>query len=551
MAPSLHADPTPRAWGPAEDGALRRDLRAGAEAPSWDLVVVGAGITGAGVARDAVLRGLSVLVLDKEDVAFGTSSRSSRLIHGGVRYLEQLEFGLVFEALRERDRLVRNAAHLVRPARFVFPSYRGDRLGPWMLRAGLTVYDALRLFRGKGHRYLRPRRAFELEPLLGRDGLRGAVWYEDAVTDDARLTLATLQDARRHGAEVLTYAGVDAIAQGADGHLHIGLSDGIGIRARSVVVATGPWTGARLLGDRGRGLLSLSKGVHVVVPGVDVPVRNPVVVQVPGQRRILFAVPWGSRTYLGTTDSVFSGDPGESQVQADEEREVFGLVHRVLPNARLELDRVISAWSGVRPLVRPAGAEGEDTVELSRSHRIVPGKPGVFGIVGGKLTTYRAMAEEVVDEVVDWVRSRAPERRFEPCATARAPLVPGVPIGADERRDPLIADLELRHGPRARGLVRLAEALEDGQLPLAPELPYRRVEVIEAIEREGAVHLVDVLRRRLPLALTDPRLGGGVARWIAEQLVDRRGGSEADVRDELERYEHAVIQETRRRPVFD
>ena len=224
-------------WTPEDLARAKRDL---VERPDHvrDVVVVGAGITGAGVARDAAMRGLDTLLIDASDLAYGTSSRSSRLIHGGVRYLEQGEIGLVFEALRERTRLYTLAPHLVRRATFVFPSFAEDRLQPWKLSLGLSLYDLLGLYQSPRHRRLSPRRARELEPLLRGDGLRGAVAYEDAITDDARLTLATIQSARASGADVLTYEPVDSLAR-ADGIHVVTLRDGTLIKSRAVVLATG------------------------------------------------------------------------------------------------------------------------------------------------------------------------------------------------------------------------------------------------------------------------------------------------------------------------
>jgi glycerol-3-phosphate dehydrogenase len=518
----------------------------------WDLVVVGAGISGAGVARDASRRGLTVLVVDAADVAHGTSSRSTRLIHGGVRYLEQGQIGLVYEALRERSRLYRAAAHLVEPTRFLFPAYSGDRLGPWMLRMGLALYDALNLFRGEGHDAVDAQRCLELEPLLAADGLRGAVLYEDAVTDDARLTLAVLQDARRHGADVLTYAPVERLARADDG-IDVHLDGGQTVRGREVVVATGPWTGPGLLGHPGQDVVHKSKGVHVVLRAEDVPVDRPVVIQAPGDsRRILFVVPWGSRTYVGTTDTPYEGDPRGCGVVEPEELELLSTIKRVMPNARLEPDAIISTWAGVRPLVRPEGAVA-DSVELSRKHRIVHGESGALGLVGGKLTTFRAMAEEVVDEVVRRLRPRWPEDRAAPraCSTADAPLVPLEPPTDQERADPLFADLYPRHGPAARLLAERARGVPELEARIVSDLPYRRIELDHAITHEGAQHVSDVLRRRIPLALTDPALGGAVAREVAQRLVTARGGGAVEVEDELDRYRDEVRRETRRVPRID
>lgn len=550
------------AWGPGEIRALQTRLReaserpraavdpsavassprAGADAPPapWDLLVVGAGITGAGVARDAAMRGLRVLVVDAHDLAFGTSSRSSRLIHGGVRYLEQGEIGLVYEALRERRRLYKIAGHLVQPAQFLFPAYRGDRLPLWKLRVGLTLYDALSLYRSRGHRTLGPAAARKLEPLLAPAGLRGAVTYEDAVTDDARLTLTTLQDARRHGAEVLTYAPVRSL--GRDGPDHVAeLGDGTRVRARAVLVAAGPWTSERLLGGAGRSLLSLSRGIHVVLRTADLPVRQPVVVQAAKERRILFVVPWGARTYLGTTDTTYEGDPGASGVTAADADELFTLIGRIMPSAGLRHDRIVSAWSGVRPLVRAAADSGDSTVELSRSHRLVETDSGVLALVGGKLTTYRAMAEEAVDRV----EARL-ERRLPRCATHRRPLVPGEPLRAAELGMPHVAELAHRHGPLARELVARIERDPALGERLIPDLPYLWVEVDHAIAAEGCVHVEDILRRRLPLALTDGELGVRVVRPVAQRLVEAWGGSASAIDEEIDRYRELMHRETGR-----
>ena len=559
MAPAatraaLPGDPHLPDWGPAQMAELRREL-ADPVGDAFDLVVVGAGITGAGVARDAAMRGLSVLVLEAKDVAFGTSSRSTRLIHGGVRYLEQGQIGLVYEALRERARLYEAAPHLVRPARFLFPAYDGDRLAPWKLRVGLGLYDLLSMYRARAHNYLRPAAARDVEPTLAQAGLRGAVQYEDAVTDDARLTVTTLQSAIRHGARVLTYApveGIEHVPEDREGPYRVAVRDGSTVRARTVVLATGPWTGARLLGQPGQSLIAKSKGIHLVVRWEDAPVKQPVVVQVRGERRILFVVPWGSRTYLGTTDTSYSGDPGQSGVSEDDEAQVLELCGRVLNGARLSPDRIVSAWSGVRPLVRSGRPKRGGTEELARTHRVVENQDGVFALVGGKLTTYRAMAEEMVDKVVERLRRDGRPREVAPCSTHRVPLVEAAPLSPEELADPLVADLAERHGPTARRMRERVAA--DPRLGdrLVPDLPYRQVEIDWAVQHEGCTHLDDLLRRRLPLALTDLRLGGGVAREVATALVRAReqAGESGSVQAELERFADLVRVETRRRPDF-
>jgi len=532
------------AWGAIELDSLRDRLRS--DRPTrWDLVVVGAGIVGAGIARDAAGRGLSVLVLEAEDACFGTSSRSTRLIHGGLRYLEHGDFRLVFEALRERGRLYRTAPHLVRPARFLFPGYRGDRLPLWKLRAGLTVYDALNLFRGDVHEFMSADTCLAIEPSLRASELEGALAYEDAITDDARLTLTVLQDARRRGADVLTYAAVETIGR-RDETYEIVLTDGTRVSARQTVVAAGAWTSSKLLGKAAEGLLSLSRGVHLVVDHRHAPIQHPLVLQDPDEPRIVFVVPWGPCTYVGTTDAPFADDPARVGTSSADERRLLSLVQRLLPRAALGPGNVISAWAGVRPLVRPEHATAP-TAEISRRHLILESENGVIGLVGGKLTTFRAMAEEVVDLVI---RRLDGDLKRRPCTTREAPLVPGRPIEPAELENSILRDLEPRHGPFARILAGRANLEPAMAEPLVRGLPYRWVEVDAALEHEGVTHLTDILRRRLPLVLTDRTRGGTVARTIATRLIDRRGGSQRDVDDELDRFRRDVLTETGREPLF-
>ncbi|MGB1699525.1 MAG: FAD-dependent oxidoreductase, partial [Nannocystaceae bacterium] len=348
------------------------------------------------------------------------------------------------------------------------------------------------------------------------------------------------------GAEVLTYEPVERLSHEDGVHL-VTLRDGATVRGRTVVLATGPWTGNQLLGSPGDGLLTLSKGVHLVVPAASVPVRAPVVIQVPGQRRILFAIPWGARTYLGTTDSAFEGDPGSSGVTEAEEAEVLALVQRVLP-CDVPPEHVLSAWSGVRPLVT-AKRRGS-TVELARTHRIVENEDGVLAIVGGKLTTYRAMAEDVVDRIVSQLGARpeyggSPAR---PCTTHLHPLLPPDLPPHPNADSEIGRALASRHGAATPILLETIDQSPELAAPLVQDLPYRWVEIEHAIAYEGVRHLDDLLRRRIPLALTDERLGGRVMHKVAKMLVSARGGSQRDIDEEVERYGRLVETETRRRP---
>ena len=374
----------------------------------FDLLVIGGGITGAGIARDAARRGLAVALVEREDFAAGTSNRSSRLIHGGVRYLEHGYLHLVFEASRERRRLLELAPHLVRPLQFTWPVYKGARVPRWQLAAALTLYDALALFRNVGrHHRLGRAGVLEAEPALSPDGLRGGAAYWDAATDDARLTLANAIDAAHVSATVLNHTEVISLTRKSangpvDGALVRDLLGGTEIRVKAGVVlnATGPWTDEVLRMERPvtgptvRG----TKGVHIAVPAARVGNRSAVTMLSPDDGRVMFALPGSTHTIIGTTDTETQEHPYEVRAARSDVRYLLAACNRFFPGARLTEDDVVSNWAGVRPLV--ANTNKGDPSSASREHSIVTTAAGVVTITGGKLTTYRAMAEQCVDVVV-------------------------------------------------------------------------------------------------------------------------------------------------------
>ena len=377
-----------------------------------DLLVVGGGITGAGIARDAVRRGLTVTLVDMKDIAFGTSSRSSKLIHGGLRYLEQYEFHLVFESVSERRILQDMAPHLVNPLGFLFPVYKGASKPLWMINTGIRLYEGLSLFRSPQRpRKLKPSDVAEEEPALRRDGLKGAPLYFDCATDDARLTLETALDAAEQGATVATWAKVTSFLKDEQGRVKGAVvQDELGgglkqIEARAVINATGPWTDQTIAMSRplsGRSILRPTKGVHVVVDRARLPIRNAVVCFHPNDKRVLFAIPWGERTYIGTTDTDFEGDPGAVAATSEDVDYLLAAANFQFPDQALSRDDVIATWAGIRPLMAPQGDDAEELSEssVSREHQILVGHDGLITIAGGKLTTYRRMAAEVVDTAV-------------------------------------------------------------------------------------------------------------------------------------------------------
>jgi glycerol-3-phosphate dehydrogenase len=383
---------------------------------TFDLLVIGGGIVGAGVARDAAMRGLSVALVERNDFASGTSSRSSRLLHGGLRYLAQGRLRLVREAGTEKMVLQRIAPHLTRPMPFLFPTYWGTEWKFWKLRIGVKLYDWLSAGRNFARsKSLRPEEVLHLLPGLSDQGLTGAVRYYDAVTNDARLVIDTLRSAARHGATVLNYVTFDG-AHRQDGvwrctatdHL---AGDPIDVTARAVVNAAGAW-GDRFPQSHVR--LRLTKGVHLVIPSHRLPVPECAVMT--DGPRILFAIPWGERTILGTTDTDYTGDRDAVACEPADVDYVLGVANRSFPAAKLTPDDVTSTWAGLRPLIADPSGRPSD---ISRAHEIHMTEPGWIDVAGGKLTTYRLMAEQTVDQVVACLNVSAAA-----CTTAAEPLLP-------------------------------------------------------------------------------------------------------------------------------
>src|SRR6266853_218045 len=343
-----------------------------------DVLVIGGGITGAGIARDAALRGFRTAVVDKGDLGGGTSSLSSRLIHGGIRYLEQGELRLVFEASHERRVLLGIAPHLVHPLPFLFPVYRGARIPAWKLRAGMWIYDLLAAFHNvKVHRWLGPKATLRLEPGLRDKELKGAALYYDAQTDDARLVIATMRSAAHAGALVANYSEVTALIK-PDGRVggatvRDQLTGGTStVRALVVVNATGPWVDrVRRLDDaRSDLLLRPTKGVHVAVPRKRVGHTQAVTLMSPIDGRVMFVLPWGDLSYIGTTDTDEDASPDEVRATADDVVYLLRSANAFFPHARLSPADVIASWAGLRPLLRPPRQVGPSAA--SREHRPPP-----------------------------------------------------------------------------------------------------------------------------------------------------------------------------------
>ncbi len=527
-------------------GALLKRL----ERETFDIAIIGGGITGVGIARDAAMRGLSVALIDKGDFGSGTSGRSSRLIHGGLRYLRHGHLGLVREALRERGLLLRLAPHLVWPTPFVLPLYQDSHHRPLPLRVGLAGYDLLAGTLGIGrHRGLSREKVLSAEPQLRPDDLQVGFRYFDAITDDARLTLTVAQSAVRLGAAALNY--VEAMGLEMTGGRVAGVNyrDLVGgaegtVQARAVVSAAGPWTDRVRSLAGGEGVLRPTKGIHVVVPRARLAPNA--VVAFGWRGRDLFAIPHGEYTYIGTTDTDHKGDPGGIEADHEDVAYILEAANGTF-TTELTMSDAISAWAGVRPLIREEG----DPSHVSRDFDILDGPAGLYTICGGKLTTFRAMAEHLVDHVIEREEFR---KRTARCRTAREPL-PGGAVG-DFARYKKGAVAALRDGWQMSEEVAgrliavygtdhvrvLSHAVHDRELlePLMPGSAVLAAEAVHAARQEMAVTLEDFLRRRSDLMLFGEDGGMAVAPQVARLMGTVLGWSGKEIRRQLADYGTAV-----------
>ncbi|MGB5811581.1 MAG: glycerol-3-phosphate dehydrogenase [Polyangiales bacterium] len=532
-----------------------------------DLVVVGGGITGTGIARDAARRGLRVALFEQNDLAFGTSSRSSKLIHGGLRYLESYDFSMVFESVSERRIVMEMAPHLVKPLGFVFPVYEGARKNLWLISAGMWLYDGLSLFRSpKKHRTLKPKEVKDREPTLKLEGLQGAPLYYDCATNDARLTLETALDAANQGATIVSWARVDAfmkddsgrvsgviVKNGRDGSLKE-------VRAHAVVNATGPWTDEVLAmsGPRGGKVLRPTKGIHLVVEAEKLPVEHAVVLFHPTDEQNLFALPWGDHTYVGTTDTDYDGAPGEEHATLAEIDYLIAASNHYFPAHPLTREDVISTWSGLRPLIAPEPDLGEvSETRVSREHQVIVGEDGLITIAGGKLTTYRKMSKEAVDTAVELLRltDRLPSN-LHPAETEKHPLPGALGWPEDDDHDEVAEEvgrmgggmltprvckhLADTYGMRALELAKVCvddaaqcEPIVDGRPDIVAQIDW-------AVNEELAASVADVMIRRTQLFYRDPDQGLGVVEKVADRLAALIGWDAAERARHVDAYKARV-----------
>jgi len=525
----------------------------------FDILVIGGGITGACVARDAARRGLSTVLVEKRDWAFGTSSRSSKLVHGGLRYLELFDFKLVFEACRERRRLLLNAPHVVWPQSFIFPVYKGDKNPLFVIAMGLWLYDILALFRNvQNHQLHGSRRILEVEPELDRERLKGGGQFYDCATDDARLTLSHVQSARLEGACCLSYVRVtdflrrDGKVCGARARDEVGGRE-LDIEARMVLNCTGPWTDfvCRLDEPEAAPKLRPTKGSHVIVPWERVKAYNAMPILSPRDQRMLFVVPWRNFALIGTTDTDYEGDYDQVRATREDVDYILEAANRALPRARLDYADVLSTYAGLRPLVLEGGGKDVKESQVSREHSIYESHSGLLSIAGGKLTTARSMAEELVDLAARRLEERHGLRGIPRCTTKNAPV-----FGKDGRDfhrrlerlarevrldDDVIHRLQLLGTGALRVLGLMAE---DPSLSsrLGEGIPYIEAQVVYSAREEMVVNLEDFMVRRSLIFYEDPEQGLGCAERVAELLGRELGWDEEERKRQVEGYRRVVEQ---------
>lgn len=523
------------------DAAIRRMKQSVEDDHKLDVLIIGGGVTGAGIALDAASRGLNTAIVEAQDWASGTSSRSSKLVHGGLRYLEMLDFKLVHEALTERDRLVTTLApHLVRPASFLHPLKRPviDRL---FYGTGIALYDLLATLRPGGrampwHRHMSKRSLGKVFPDVNPAAAVGAIEYWDATVDDARLVTSLVRTAAAYGAQAASRVRVIGLHQDEMRHIEgvtlfdLETGEEFQARARTVISATGVWTETTQALASTSGLQVLaSKGIHLAVPKDRIDGHRGLILRT--ATSVLFVIPWNRYWIIGTTDTPWTEDRTHP---VPNERDIDYLLMEVNKALRAPLNRedVVGSWAGLRPLLQPRFKPGTRSAKVSREHTVAAPVPGFVAIAGGKLTTYRVMAKDAVDFALGTEAARKPSR------THGIPLVGAVDHACaimDARRfavshglpSTVSAHLVRRYGAEVAELARLCESDPHAAKPLAHAPAYLRAEIMFAIHHEGALHLDDLMHRRTRISFEYPKLGAQAVEEIADIAQAELGWSPA------------------------
>lgn len=531
----------------------------------FDLLIVGGGITGAGLALDAATRGLKVALVEKRDFAAGTSSRSTKLLHGGLRYLEHFDFAMVREGLRERATLLRVAPHLAVPFRFLIPLYKQTKRNydrPLKMRLGLVLYDLLAgSFAIQQHKRIGREEALQLAPQLDEEGLKGALVYYDCLTNDSRLVIEVLKSAHQNGATIVNHTSLTGFLKGENRRLvGANLQDEItgeltNTKAKLIINATGVWMDeVRDLDSRNPSdpqRLRPSKGIHLTVSAERLQVATACLIPALQGHRFYFVVPWEGRVNIGTTDTDYQSNKDKPCAEADEIQEILKAINVYFPSANLQSSDVISTWAGLRPLIGDPNAKS--TTDVSRKEAVIESPNGLISIAGGKLTTYRLMAERGIDLAMKRLR-----QHFDFQATGKARTAELVISGGALKRQELeaiaqqmviqegIAIATARHllnafGAEAESVCRIAR--EDNRLGEAviENLPHIFAEVVYAVRKEMALTLADVLMRRTRLSIIAGKTlfdsAAAVAAWMAKELRWSEAECEKQLNEFMLEYE--------------
>lgn len=522
------------------------------DAEPLDVLVIGGGVTGAGIALDAVTRGLSTAVVEAQDWSAGTSSRSSKLVHGGLRYLQMLDFHLVKEALTERDLLLKQLApHLVRPVPFLYPlehrvwerAYVG---------AGIALYDALATAApGKRalpmHRHVTRAGMLRKFPDMDHDAAIGAIQYWDASVDDARLVVSLIRTAASYGAHAAPRTQVVKLTKNSQGHIDGAVLEDletqteITVKARNVINATGVWTEETeaLSGHEGGLHVLASKGIHIVVPRDRI--RGEVGLILQTEKSVLFIIPWSRYWVIGTTDTPYEQDLQHPVVTAADVEYVIDHANAVLANPITRED-VVGTWAGLRPLLQPGTKAGTSSAKVSREHTVASPLPGLTVIAGGKLTTYRVMASDAVDFALG---NRAADL---PSATKQIPLIGAAGLAAVQRQatgfgvkfgwsKALVDHLLHRYGTHIRDLVALCQEHPDLAKPLEHAPGYLRAEVVYAVTHEQALHLEDIIVHRTRIVYEYPNRGRDVLTEVSQLAAQWLGWDDEETAREVASYQ--------------
>ncbi|MEY4468984.1 MAG: hypothetical protein RLZZ87_308 [Actinomycetota bacterium] len=519
----------------------------------FDILVIGGGVTGAGAVLDAASRGLKVALVEARDLASGTSSRSSKLIHGGLRYLEQYDFKLVREALHERELMVSSLSpHLVKPVGFLYPLHEKlkDRT---YVGAGLALYDVLRGFQRAlpWHKHMSAKKIAEIAPSLRQDIVTGAVKYYDAQVDDARHTMTIIRTAARHGATIATRVEVENLIK--DGKKVIGATvidtetgNKINVSAKAVVMCAGIWSDEmhERFGLKAGYGVTMSKGVHIVVPGDAIKSNTGIILKT--AISVLFLIPWGDKWIVGTTDTPYDGDRAHPYATTEDVQYILDQANKVL-EPQLKREEIIGVYAGLRPLV--ANTKGSATTKLSREHTTDRSAPGFVSIAGGKYTTYRVMGKDAIDMAVTDLR-----RLVNSSCTEKLPLVGADGYYALTQQSAQIAE---QYGIDEKSVIHLlnrygsliSEVLEliteDKKLakPLAEGLPYLKAEIVYAASHEGAMSVDDVISRRTRLAFEATQAGIDLVDEIASLIAPVLGWGAKEKKASIAEYKSQVAAE--------